>query len=122
MRASICLVGSCAILWGVFAVGGHRGDLSRRSLLGHVDTAVHETKPLVEPGCSPEESRRTAIQVLGRLPLAFIENRGQFDDRAVFMVRRGDMTTFFTRDAFVMRLMHREGPVPESDPFTPTRP
>jgi len=39
----------------------------------------------------------TASEVLGKLPLAFIENRGQVDERARFVCHGGGATAYFNR-------------------------
>jgi hypothetical protein len=47
----------------------------------------------------------SALQAFGRLPLAFIENRGQLDERACFVARRGGVRAYFTKNAFVLQLV-----------------
>jgi hypothetical protein len=49
----------------------------------------------------------TTVHAFGRFPLAFVENRGQFDERSCFVARWGGMTAYFTRDAFVLQLVSR---------------
>src|SRR5262245_7207152 len=39
------------------------------------------------------------------LPIAFVENQGQWDDRALFAARQGGLTAYFTRDGFVFQLV-----------------
>ncbi len=50
--------------------------------------------------------RRPASSVVptGRLPATFIENRGQFDARARFVVRQGPVTTFVGAERFVVSI------------------
>ncbi|MEW6747536.1 MAG: hypothetical protein AB1486_32795 [Planctomycetota bacterium] len=45
--------------------------------------------------------------LLSRLPLAFIENRGQIDERARFYARRGGMKAYFTEKGFALQLVSR---------------
>jgi hypothetical protein len=56
---------------------------------------------------SVESRGSSALTTLGRVPLAFVENRGQFDARACFVARRGGMTAYFTREGFVLQLVSR---------------
>src|SRR5262245_33536198 len=42
------------------------------------------------------------------LPVAFVENRGQMDERVRFHARDGGMTAYFTDDAFVLQLVRRK--------------
>ncbi len=42
--------------------------------------------------------------MLAGLPLAFVENRGQWDARARFMARQGGMATWFETDAMTLQL------------------
>src|SRR6185369_3867542 len=52
------------------------------------------------------------------LPLTFVENRGQLDERARFYASAGGVNTYFTRDSFVMQLTHRENePMLDRDPL-----
>jgi len=46
--------------------------------------------------------------MLSRLPLAFVENRGQWDTPARFVARRGGMTARVEKDALVLQLERRE--------------
>ncbi|MCI0585843.1 MAG: hypothetical protein L0323_03265 [Planctomycetes bacterium] len=47
--------------------------------------------------------------ILSRLPLAFVENRGQWDTSSKFVARRGAMTARIEKDALVLQLTRREG-------------
>jgi hypothetical protein len=48
------------------------------------------------------------IPTLGGLPLSFIENRGQWDERARFSVRGPEMAVFFTPHSFAIDLAGRQ--------------
>ena len=63
-------------------------------------------------GMSPNEGDRDAspgAAVLSRLPLAFVENRGQWDTPARFVARRGGMTARIEKDGIVLQLARRAG-------------
>jgi len=40
---------------------------------------------------SVDNRESSALQAFGRVPLAFVENSGQFDERVCFATRRGGM-------------------------------
>lgn len=50
----------------------------------------------------------SAVEALGRLPLSFVENQGQFDDRVAFFSRQGPLMVYFTRDGMALRLISDE--------------
>jgi hypothetical protein len=83
--------------------------------------AVSGQRPVSAPALSREDGDgasgrgATARQPLAHLPLAFIENRGQIDDRVRFQARLGDVTSFFTEQAFVFHLAPREPQCRELD-------
>jgi hypothetical protein len=52
-------------------------------------------------------SAATEVLGSGSRPLAFVENRGQFDPRACFVAREHGVRAYFTRDAFVLQLAAR---------------
>ena len=45
---------------------------------------------------------------VSRLPLAFVENAGQWDGEVAFRARRGGMTLDAGRDGFLLRLVRME--------------
>ncbi|HKB16192.1 MAG TPA: hypothetical protein VKF62_09000, partial [Planctomycetota bacterium] len=47
--------------------------------------------------------------MLARLPLAFVENRGQWDTPARFVARRAGLVVRIEEDALVLQLIRREG-------------
>ncbi|MEW6745193.1 MAG: hypothetical protein AB1486_20770 [Planctomycetota bacterium] len=51
-----------------------------------------------------ETVQSPALQAFGRLPLAFVENRGQLDRRVAFSIRQGSLSAYFTKDAIVLGL------------------
>src|SRR5262245_25335392 len=54
----------------------------------------------------------SGLEAFGRVPLAFVENRGQFDARARFVAHQGGLTAHFTPNAFVLQLVsHGSGHV-----------
>ncbi|MEW6744914.1 MAG: SBBP repeat-containing protein [Planctomycetota bacterium] len=60
-----------------------------------------------------ETVRSSVLESFGRLPLAFIENRGQLDGRVAFSARQGGLRAYFTNDAIVLQLGgHRRAPSP----------
>lgn len=59
-----------------------------------------------------EAAPSSVLHRFGALPLAFIENRGQFDERVCFAARQGGVRAYFTRDAFVLQLVARAAPRP----------
>src|SRR5262245_6559980 len=86
-----------------------------RSLVSRLalDRAVFSTLLLVSsaailaPRAPAQESR--AFRSFGNLPVSFIENQGQVDAQVRFVARRGAMTAYFTREAFVLQLLRRDG-------------
>jgi hypothetical protein len=55
------------------------------------------------------ENRRVMPQILQTLPLAFAENRGQADARAVFLVQGRDTLVWFTPQGLTLALMQHGG-------------
>jgi len=56
-------------------------------------------------GSSPTPEKRLQVQeAYGRLPLYFIENRGQVDKRVKFYSQNGGQTTWFTKEGVVVSL------------------
>src|SRR5262249_40064587 len=62
----------------------------------------------VPPNTHRALSSDPPAQPFGALPLTFIENQGQLDGQVLFVARRGAMTAYFTRSAFVLRVERRE--------------
>ncbi|MEW6745176.1 MAG: SBBP repeat-containing protein [Planctomycetota bacterium] len=52
--------------------------------------------------------KASVAHAFSKLPLAFIENRGQLDPRVRFHARRAAMTACFTDESFVLQLVCRE--------------
>src|SRR5262245_35317622 len=48
---------------------------------------------------------RAALDVYGKLPLYFVENRGQTDNRVAFYIQGSDKTIYFTDEGLTIRLM-----------------
>ena len=51
---------------------------------------------------------QTQIEMIGRHPLVFIENQGQWAETIEFMARRSGMVTYLQKDALTLRLEGRE--------------
>ncbi|MEW6741477.1 MAG: hypothetical protein AB1486_01860 [Planctomycetota bacterium] len=59
-----------------------------------------------QPSAAPDETVRSSVlQAFGRLSLAFVENRGQLDERAAFSTRQGGLSAYFTKDSIVLQLV-----------------
>src|SRR5262245_33667496 len=84
-------------------------DFYRRSLLAISLTSSTLTLQAqsLEPGPT-HTTRQAAASAYGRLPLTFVKNQGQFDERARFVARHGAVTTYCTDDGFVLQLVARE--------------
>src|SRR5262249_40478518 len=61
---------------------------------------------VAQPG-QRDGSRDRPLHGPGSLPVAFIENRGQMDERVRFQARDGGMAAYFTEDAFVLQFVRR---------------
>jgi hypothetical protein len=88
----------------------HCRSLLAISLLLTSNTLSLQAQPL-EPGPTPttsQPSSQAAASAYGRLPLTFVKNQGQFDERARFVARQGAVTTYCTREGFVLQLVTRE--------------
>src|SRR5262245_54841260 len=89
----------------------HRPSVLAISLLLLSSSALSlQARPL-EPGPTPttrQPSSQAAARAFGRLPLTFVKNQGQFDERARFVARHGAVTTYCTRDGFVLQLLPGE--------------
>src|SRR5262249_23687241 len=49
-----------------------------------------------------------ASALFSHLPLAFIENRGQVDERAHFLTCRRGLRAYFTEEGFILQLFRQE--------------
>jgi hypothetical protein len=64
--------------------------------------------------CSVKPDDSSRLRVLGsygKLPLSFVENKGQVDKRVSYYLRRGQGTIFFTKKAIVYDLISGESPI-----------
>jgi len=52
---------------------------------------------------------RTAVNLLQRLPLYFIENKGQVNEKVQYQVKFSGMNAYFTSEEIVYQFFHREG-------------
>ncbi len=57
---------------------------------------------------SPEQ-RKKALENYGKLPLSFIENRGQADERVAYYIQSPDRSLYFTKDGHALRLNQGKG-------------
>lgn len=86
-RATIRLLGSVLIL-SLLVVVGERGQLSPNpARIAAAENRAHKPAFAFPPSAP-----------------AFVENRGQWDERVMFSARRGGITAFFLRDSFVLQL------------------
>lgn len=68
------------------------------------------------PKSEPDAASRTRVmQSYGKLPISFVENRGQMDSTVRYYVSGPTGTMFFTKYAIVMEFVKREKP-PEPQP------
>ncbi|MBI5379465.1 MAG: SBBP repeat-containing protein, partial [Nitrospirae bacterium] len=61
-------------------------------------------------------AKARVVEALGRLPLAFIENRGQMDGRVRYYVRTGRQTLWFTEEGAVFDLQRKKPGVSSQEP------
>jgi len=74
---------------------------------------------------APPPAPRAAQGALGKLPLAFEENKGQFDPQVLFAARHSTGTFFFTADsltAVFARTVKTDDPDPDGRPGEPGGP
>lgn len=72
------------------------------------------------PDASKRPGKAVVGEVLGKLPLYFIENRGQMDERVDYYVQGADKTLYFTPDGITYTFTSTGGEGKESD-ATPMR-
>jgi hypothetical protein len=88
-----------------------------RRLLG----ALCLSTVLLTPGAARASAEPTAVQALGRTPLAFEANRGQTDAQVRFLSRGPGYTLFLTRDEAVLTLLEESAPVEKGQPIPARR-
>lgn len=87
----------------------HRGTSVLALVVGaFLTTAVSEVRASGRDARMTPERDVSASSMLAGLPVAFIENQGQWDARARFMARRGGMVAWFEEDALTLQLRKDE--------------
>lgn len=61
------------------------------------------------------DARAKALQAYGRMPLSFVENKGQMDSTVRFYVSGAAMTMFFTNTEMVMEIIKRDNSAEKPD-------
>src|SRR5262245_28202599 len=61
--------------------------------------------PFLFPAPSPAATSEPGVRSIARLPLAFVENAGQWDDGVKFRARRGGMSVDAGSEGFLLRLV-----------------
>jgi len=56
----------------------------------------------------PEATKKQVLESFGKLPLYFIENRGQIDERVAYYVQGRDITAYFTSRGITFALTDKE--------------
>ncbi|MEW6741290.1 MAG: hypothetical protein AB1486_00910 [Planctomycetota bacterium] len=92
-----------------------------RDLGSPKEAALPAGAPAEDSAVQDEAMRSSVLGAVSRLPLAFVENRGQLDDRVTFATRQGGLQAFFTEAAIVLQLVSqapspRPAPAPMATP------
>ena len=74
-----------------------------------IAAAPHSFDRPPRPAELPPADRARIQDRFGKLPLSFIENRGQIDARVAYTLRSPGHTTYFTPDGLTLRLTDGEG-------------
>ena len=88
-------------------------------LCGLLATAVGSLSPASAPSASPsvqQAEQQPLLESFGKLPLYFVENRGQLDSRVDYYIQGRDKTIYFTPGGvtFALRSPDRQTPREES--------
>ncbi|MGI9538557.1 MAG: SBBP repeat-containing protein [Miltoncostaeaceae bacterium] len=79
--------------------------------LGRVGPRLHEAADTAVSAGPPSSAAEEAVQpTLAQLPLYFVENRGQVDDRVAFYLQGASGLTFFTPTGVTLLLSSSESP------------
>ena len=114
----LLISGAC---WGI----SHNAPAGERQMAAGTGAAkaVHSRSPGTPgkaiPGnvglpARPNPARAVPAPDFGRLPLYFIENRGQVDQEVKYYARGHGHTTFFTRKGLVLTLAQRDQDTPKA--------
>ncbi len=76
--------------------------LAGLTLPANAAPSAHPLKPLSQPG--DEALQQRAFETYARLPLYFVANRGQLDERVGYYVQGGGHAIYFTAEEMVMAL------------------
>ena len=84
--------------------------------LVHSEAAPWSTLPV--PGASETLQQADVVAGFGKLPLYFVENQGQLDQRVAYYIRGDDKTIYFTPDGVTFALMANGTPTlsPQDEP------
>ena len=93
-----------AVLVGLMAAScaTQRGDRpwAERETQGHADRGTHDQ----EDPQSAVATKAAVQAALGKLPLYFVENHGQLDERVAYYVQGRDTTLYFTSQGLTLAL------------------
>jgi len=85
-------------------------------VLGGITVCLADEQPKMDNKTEvPPETRAKVAQAYGKLPLTFIENKGQMDSKVRFYVSGSAGTIFFTNQEIVMEFVKRENPKDKQD-------
>ncbi len=71
----------------------------------HTSTALPEPQPFVSATAAPAQARLE--RDWGQLPLYFVENQGQLDERVAYTIQGSDKTIYFAPDGVTFALTER---------------
>src|SRR6266849_3492835 len=112
MRRRLKHVSSLAAGFGIVAVGfalmtgGHRA--SRRHL--EPGRQPHAAARVTPAGTSSDGNRDQVLKAYAKLPLTFVENRGQTDTRVRYVAQGSRNAFYLTREEIVLSFVKGSGP------------
>ncbi|MFB3895545.1 MAG: hypothetical protein ACE14V_04505 [bacterium] len=87
------------------------------NIVGFISLAVASYAVNEPPKAEVDPALKARVtQSYGKLPISFVENKGQMDSTVRYYVSGASGTMFFTKDAMVMEFVKREKP-PEPQPM-----
>jgi hypothetical protein len=92
-RAGVLVVAFVLLLCSAFALPVRAGEIRGARVVAHRDAPL---APVTGAAAALDQSRPVTGGPLARLPLYFIENRGQVDERVAYYVQGRDKTLYFT--------------------------
>lgn len=126
-RIWLCLAAMVLLLWWAHLLSQPDQALAKATLPTHptikmanltvtsgIPNLDHRKPALLEINKSdallrPRTTAQGHVTSLGRLPLAFIENKGQVDERVRFYVRTGNQTVWLTSEGLRFDLLRAKG-------------